>query len=174
MTSIGERRIDAWTTLAGEPAVRAAERAITTGSTTVLADTLSIAAAAEARRRLADVLELKERAERDPAHREAYQRAAEDLRSWAAGVYLAVVRGSRPEPRTPVVRHENPYTEESASIRRHAPRPPFPGQPRRHPYFSGPANPRVGSRRASDGGSARWRSRRRAGTLETTGNTREE
>ena len=38
------------------------------------------------------------------------------------------------ERRVPV-KHANPHTEESISLRRLAPRPPFPGQRRRHPYF---------------------------------------
>ena len=66
MPSLSERRIDAWTAVAAEPAVHAAERAIATGSSTVLADTLAVSTAAECRRRLAGVLELKDRAERDP------------------------------------------------------------------------------------------------------------
>lgn len=142
MPGLSERRIDAWTALAAEPAVRAAERAIATGSNTVLADTLAISTAAESRRRLASVLALKTEAERDSGRREAYQRAADDLRSWAAGVYLAALRdadthvappGGRPGRTNPepVVKHPNRYTEESASLRRHAPRLPFPGQRRR-------------------------------------------
>jgi len=87
--SLSERRIDAWTAVAAEPAVHAAERAIATGSSTVLADTLAISAAAECRRRLAGVLELKDHAERDPGRRAAYHRAADEFRNWAAGVYLA-------------------------------------------------------------------------------------
>ncbi|HET7571086.1 MAG TPA: hypothetical protein VFJ77_00285 [Gaiellaceae bacterium] len=95
MPTLDERRVDAWTSLAAEPAVRAAERAIATGSATVLGDTLAVSAAAESRRRLADVLELRRRAERDPKLRAAYQQAAEELRSWAAGVYLATLRDPR-------------------------------------------------------------------------------
>ncbi len=133
------RRFDAWTALAAEPAVRAAERAIVTGSAVVLADTLSVATASESRRRLAHVLELKRRADADPEKRGAYQQAAGDLRSWAAGVYLAALR----EPREPV---RNPYTEESISLRRSGPRPRFPGQRKRHPFDAGaPAEPRMGS-----------------------------
>jgi hypothetical protein len=97
---LSERRIDAWTAIAAEPAVRAAERAIATESNTVLADTLAVSTGAESRRRLASVLALKARAERDRAGREAYERAADDLRSWAAGVYLAALRDpARAEPR---------------------------------------------------------------------------
>lgn len=92
MPSLGERRSDAWTALAAEPAVRAAERAIVTRSPLTLADTLAVATAAESRRRLARVLELKDRADADPRAREAYQRGADDLRAWAAGVYLASLR----------------------------------------------------------------------------------
>jgi hypothetical protein len=84
--NLSERRFDAWTALAAEPAVRAAERAIVTGSPAVLADALAVSTAAESRRRLAHVLELKDRADRDPALCDAYQRAADDLRSWAATV----------------------------------------------------------------------------------------
>src|SRR5690242_12093471 len=95
---LDERRIDAYTAIAAEPAVRAAERAIVTESPMVLADTLAVSTAAESRRRLAHVLDLKERADRDPSRRDAYQRAADDLRSWAADVYLATLR--HPAPRT--------------------------------------------------------------------------
>lgn len=141
-----QRRIDAMTTLAAEPAVRAAERAIMTESATVLADTLAISTAAESQRRLAHVLTLKDRAERDPGIRDAYQRAADDLRSWAGGVYLAALREpesqiARPtasEGRTkrkPVLKHKNPYSEEGISLRRSVPRPPFPGQRRQRPFF---------------------------------------
>ncbi|HEY3542363.1 MAG TPA: hypothetical protein VGK79_07460 [Gaiellaceae bacterium] len=89
--SLDERRSNTATALAAEPAVRAAERAIVTGSVTVLADTLAISTAAECRRRLAGVLDLKDRAERDPGRRAAYEQAANDLRDWAAAVYLAGV-----------------------------------------------------------------------------------
>ena len=144
MPDLSERRHDAWTALAAEPAVRAAERAIVTGSPTILADTLAISVAAESRRRLARVYALKDQAERDPRKRDAYQRAAHDLRTWAADAYLATRGGpyttdrastSRPDraDRQPVVKHANPYTEESISLRRLVPRPPFPGQRKRHP-----------------------------------------
>lgn len=100
MPELSDRRIDAWTAIAAEPAVRAAERAIATESNTVLADTLAVSTGAESRRRLASVLALKARAERERAGREAYERAADDLRSWAAGVYLAALRDpTREEPR---------------------------------------------------------------------------
>lgn len=96
MPSLTERRLDAWTALAAEPAVRAAERAIVTRSPVVLSDTLAVSTAAESRRRLARVLELRDEAERDPGRRAAYDRAAYDraadeLRSWAAHVYLAAL-----------------------------------------------------------------------------------
>jgi hypothetical protein len=151
---LSERRVDAWTALAAEPAVRAAERAIVTGSPAVLADTLAVSTAAESRRRLAHVLELKDRADRDPALRDAYQRAADDLRSWAATVYLAALReprGCRLASTAPI--GQNPFTEESISLRRSAPRPPFPGQRRRSPFalpqmesspHRGPGSPRPG------------------------------
>lgn len=144
MPNISERRHDAWTAVAAEPAVRAAEQAIVTESPTVLADTLAISTAAESRRRLARVLNLKEQAERDSRRRDAYRSAADDLRSWAADVYLATLRAphtrdrasaSRPDDR-PVVKHANPYTEESISLRRLVPRPPFPGQRKRHPLYA--------------------------------------
>jgi len=141
---LGQRRLDAWTALAAEPAVRAAERAIVTESPAVLADTLVVSTAAESRRRLARVLDLKEQAESDPQRRDAYQRAADDLRRWAASVYLATLgapqtrdRGSASRSaRGPVVKHTNPSTEESISLRRLVPRPPFPGQRRRHPVYT--------------------------------------
>jgi hypothetical protein len=143
--SIDEGSREPWTAVAAEPAVRAAEQAIVAETDAVLADTLAISARVEARRRLAHVLELKDRAERDPGTRDAYHRAADELRHWAAGVYLASLRephmrtGStgRPErtSRGPVVKHRNPHTEESASLRRSVPRPPFPGQ-RRRPFDS--------------------------------------
>lgn len=98
MPTRNERRIDAWTALAAEPAVRAAERAIIARSATVLADTLAIATGAESRRRLAHLLELKDQAEGDPRRRDAYHRAADDLRSWAAHAYLATLRA--PESRS--------------------------------------------------------------------------
>jgi hypothetical protein len=132
--NLSERRLDAWTALAAEPAVRAAERAIATRSPDVLADTLAVSSATEAARRLALVLDLKERAARDPRSREAYQRAVDDLRNWAAGVYLAHRRV--PHAREPVAAGRP--TEESISLRRLVARPPFPGQRRRHPYFAGP------------------------------------
>jgi hypothetical protein len=130
--------------LAAEPAVRAAERAIVTESSTVVADTLAVSTAVESRRRLARVLELKDRADSDPDHRDAFHRAAEDYRNWAAGVYLAATGDQQvrfaPPParragttRAPVVKHKNPYTEESMSLRRLIPRPPVAGQPRRRP-----------------------------------------
>lgn len=142
--SLSERRTDAWTALAAEPAVRAAERALVTESGAVLHDTLSIAVGAAVRRRLARVLDLKDRAAANPERREAYQRAADDLRNWAAGVYLAALRDSESmtQPETsgprgrrpkPVVKHRNPHTEESISLRRNGPRPPFPGQRKRRP-----------------------------------------
>jgi hypothetical protein len=148
--NLSERRFDAWTALAAEPAVRAAERAIVTGSPAVLADTLAVSTAAESRRRLAHVLELKDRADRDPARRDAYQRAADDLRSWAATVNLAALREPRQcllhltgqagdsQPATTPTRR-NPYTEESISLRRSVPRPPFPGQRKRRPCDAGAA-----------------------------------
>lgn len=148
MSNRHERRIDAWTALAAEPAVRAAERAIVTESATVLADTLAIAAAAEARRRTAHVLDLKDRADADPSRRDAYQRAADDLRNWAAGIYLATVRdaqvahplGRPSQPsRKPVLRHANPHSEEGTSLRRSVLRPPFPGQRKRSPFAAGTA-----------------------------------
>lgn len=148
MRSRSERRIDAWTALVAEPAVRAAERAIVTRSPAVLAETLAISAAAESRTRLARVLNLEERAERDPRSREAYQRAADELRSWAAGVYLAAIR--EPEARssppagrpgaagsTTIVEGTNPHTEESISLRRSGRRAPFPGQRKRSPFNTG-------------------------------------
>lgn len=148
MPKLSERRLDAWTALAAEPAVRAAERAIVTGSSAVLADTLAVSTAAESRRRLAHVLELKDRADRDSERRDAYQRAADDLRRWAANVYLAALRepgecllrltgrpgGTRP---TTTAKPRNSYTEESISLRRSVPRPPFPGQRRRRPFDAG-------------------------------------
>jgi len=39
--------------------------------------------------------------------------------------------------RTPVVKHRNPNTEESISVRRLVSRPPFPGQSKRHPFQAG-------------------------------------
>jgi hypothetical protein len=144
MPDPGERRIDAWTALAAEPAVRAAERAITTGSAAVLADTLAVSAAAESRRRFAHVLDLKARAERDPRRRDAYHQAADDLRGWAATVYLAALRD--PHARVPRTSSRpggtstepgNAYTEESISLRRMGPRPPFPGQRKRRPPSAG-------------------------------------
>jgi hypothetical protein len=134
--SLDESRIELWRAAAAEPAVRAAERAIVAEGAAVLADTLAISARAEARRRLARVLELKDLAERDPGSRDAYHRAADGLRNWAAGVYLASLREpqarvaskGRPErtPRRPVVKHKNPHTEESASRGRTVLRPPSP------------------------------------------------
>lgn len=82
-------RTQPWTAFAAEPAVRAAEQAILTGAAAVLADTLAVAVRAGSRRRVADVLELRDRAESDPGSRDAYQDAADELRNWAAGVYLA-------------------------------------------------------------------------------------
>jgi len=168
-----ERRFDALSALAAEPAVRAAERAIVTGSPAILTDTLAISTAAESRRRLAHVLELKDRADRDPARRDAYRQAADDLRSWAASVYLAVLRephacllhlsgqagDSRPST-TPTGR--NPYTEESISLRRSVPRPPFPGQRKRRPFDAvAAAETRVGGRAAGRDPRACARNRRR-------------
>jgi hypothetical protein len=135
---LSERRLDAWTSLAGEPAARAAERAIVTGSSAVIADTLAVSTAAESRRRLAHVLELRDRADRDPERRDAYQRAGDDLRRWAATVYLAARReprgcllrlADRPRDARPATaaKSRNPHTEESISLRRSVPRPPFPG-----------------------------------------------
>lgn len=148
MRKLSERRLDAWTTLAAEPAVRAAERAIVTGSPAVLAGTLAVSTTAESRRRLAHVLELKAQADRVPERRDAYRQAADDLRSWAATVYLAALReprdclprltgrpGDTQPSATPKAR--NPYTEESISLRRSVPRPPFPGQRRRRPFDAG-------------------------------------
>jgi hypothetical protein len=89
------------TALAAEPAVRAAERAIVTGSSAVLAETLAVSAAAESRCRLDHVLDLKARADNDPELREAYQRAADDLRRWAATIYLAAVRRAAGLPAAP-------------------------------------------------------------------------
>jgi len=141
--NFSEGRMDAWAALAAEPAVRAAERALVTNSAAVLADTLAISTAAESRRRVGHVLELEDRAERDPSRRDAYQRAADDLRSWAAGVYLATLREPdahiAPPKRKPVVKHRNPHSEEGISLRRSVPRPPFPGQRRRRP-FSAPSD----------------------------------
>jgi hypothetical protein len=135
--SIDEGRREPWTAVAAEPAVRAAEEAIVAEADAVLADTLAISTRIEARRRLARVLELKDRAARDPGSRDAYHHAADDLRNWAAGVYLASLRepGAR-RARKPAVKHENPHTEESASRRRSVPGPPFPGQPRRRPFYT--------------------------------------
>jgi hypothetical protein len=82
---------DPATTLPADAAVRAVERALVTGSPDLLVDTLTIATAAQARRRLARVLALKEQAERDAARRAEYQHAADRLRSWAATVYLATL-----------------------------------------------------------------------------------
>lgn len=168
MPDLSERRIDAWTALAAEPAVRAAERAILNRSATVLADTLAIAAAAESRRRLAHLLDLKDQAESDPRRRDAYERADDDLRSWAARVYLATLREpdlrthSRAEeppplPETASTKPRNPYTEESISLRRSVPRAPFPGQRGRRPYQAEPpsAGTRVGPRSAPDGAHTR-------------------
>lgn len=143
--SLSERRLDAWTALAAEAAVRAAERAIVTGSPAVLADTLAVSTAAECRRRLAHVLELKDRADGDPARRDAYRRAADDLRGWAAAVHLAALREphecrlrltgrNRGASPTTAAKPRNPYTEESISLRRSVPRPPFPGQRKRRPF----------------------------------------
>jgi hypothetical protein len=137
MPGLSERRIDAWTALAAEPAVRAAERAIVTGSHAVLADTLAIATATEARRRLRRVLDLKGEADVDADRRDDYLRAADDLRSWAATVYLAALRDPRarqPAPRrgssvTPLSKPRTPATEESISIRRSIVTAPVPGQP---------------------------------------------
>lgn len=129
MPSLSDRRTDAWTALAAEPAVRAAERAIVTASPAILSDTLAVATAAEARRRLARVLELKERADRDPRARGVYLRESDELRAWAAAVYLAALREPRAE--SPPPRPSD--TEESVSIRRSVVRPPFPGQRRRYP-----------------------------------------
>lgn len=150
MPNLSERRLDAWTALAAEPAVHAAKRAIVTGLPPVLVDTLAVSTAAESRRRLAHVLALKQGADADPARRDAYQRAADDLRGWAATVYLAAQREphqcllrltGRPDDiqpsTTPTGR--NPYTEESISLRRSVPRPPFPGQRKRRPLDAGAA-----------------------------------
>jgi hypothetical protein len=146
--TLSERRIDAWTALAAEPAVRAAERAIVTGSPAVLADTLAVSTATEARRRLAHVLELEKRADADPARRDAYERAADDLRGWSAAVHLAALRephecllrrtGKRGDARrSTAAGPRNPYTEESISLRRSVVRPPFPGQRKRRPFDAG-------------------------------------
>lgn len=102
MPDLSDRRSAASTALAALPAVRAAERAIVTKSVHVLADTLAAPTAAEARRRLRHVLDLKERAERDAASRDASLRAADELRSWAARVYLAALQ----MPRDPIERWE--------------------------------------------------------------------
>jgi hypothetical protein len=91
MTSISDRHAP-WTAVAAEPAVRAAERALVAESATVLADTLAVSVAAEAHRRVVRVLELKRAADGDPTRREEYQRAADELRSWAAAVYAASSR----------------------------------------------------------------------------------
>jgi len=161
MPNLHERRIDAWTSLAAEPAVRAAERAIVTESATVLADTLAIATAAEAHRRVAHVLNLKDRADADAGRRDAYQRAADDLRNWAAGIYLATLRdaqvahplGRPSEPsRKPVLRHGNPYSEEGISLRRSARRPPFPGQRKRSPFVAHPPVSRRPDQLVADSG----------------------
>jgi len=147
--NLNECRIDAWSALVAEPAVRAAERAIVTKSDTVLADTLAISTAAESRRRLAHVLNLKEHAEHDPSRRDAYQRAADDFRSWAAAVYLATLGQPHAQiarlagqpgrmDRKPLVKHKNPHSEEGISLRRSIPRPPFPGQRRRRPFSAPP------------------------------------
>ena len=37
--------------------------------------------------------------------------------------------------RKPVLKHKNPCSEEGISLRRSVPRPPFPGQRRRRPFF---------------------------------------
>lgn len=136
MPTVDRSRAETWTAVAADPAVRAAEQAIVTETDAILADTLAIATRVEARRRLARVLELKDLAERDPGSRDAYHRAADGLRNWAAGVYLASLREpqarvaskGRPErtPRRPVVKHKNPHTEESASRGRTVLRPPSP------------------------------------------------
>lgn len=116
----------------------------------VLADTLAVSTAVEARRRLAQVLEFKERADGDPARRDAFQRAADDLRAWAATVYLAALRephecllrpADRPGDTRPptTAKPRNPYTEESISLRRSVPRPPFPDQRKRRPFDAGAA-----------------------------------
>jgi hypothetical protein len=89
VVNLSERRLDASTARAADPAVRAAERAIVTESPTILADTLAVSTAVESRRRLARLLDLKDEAERDARRRAAYHRAADDFRSWAARVYLA-------------------------------------------------------------------------------------
>jgi hypothetical protein len=90
--TVDRSRAETWTAVAADPAVRAAERAIVTETDAILADTLAIATRVEARRRLARVLELKDRAAHDPGGRDAYHRAADELRNWAAGVYLASLR----------------------------------------------------------------------------------
>lgn len=163
MSNLHERRIDAWTALAAEPAVRAAERAIVTGSATVLADTLAIAAAAEARRRIAHVVDLKDRADADPSRRDAYQRAADGLRNWAAGIYLATLRDAQvahplgqPSHQSgkPVVRHANPHSEEGISLRRSARRPPFPGQRKQSPFAVGTPSLTSPARRMAEDGEA--------------------
>lgn len=91
MPALAECRIDAWTKRAAEPAVRATERALVVPSSSLLADTLAVSTATAARRRLAHVLNLKARAEVEPNRRDAYHRAADDLRNWAAAVYLATL-----------------------------------------------------------------------------------
>jgi hypothetical protein len=93
--NLSERRRHAWTALAAEPAVRAAERAIVTTSANILVDTLAVSIATEARTRVARVHELREEAEHDRSRRAAYQRAADDLRHWAAAVYLAALSDPR-------------------------------------------------------------------------------
>jgi hypothetical protein len=70
------RRPREWTPFAAEPAVRAAERAIVTASPGPLAETLAVSTATEPRQ----------------------QRAADEFRQWAAGVYLAGLR-TPPAPR---------------------------------------------------------------------------
>lgn len=92
MPTLSKHPRHAVTTRTADAAVRAAERALVTGSPDLLIDTLTIATAAQARRRLDRALALKEHAEHDPRGRAAYQRAADELRAWAAQSYLASLR----------------------------------------------------------------------------------
>lgn len=93
------KRRDPVNVRAADAAVRAAEHAISTSSPALLGDTLGITTAAQVRRRVARVLALKQQAERDLSRRDEYQRAAEELRAWAAAAYLAALHDP-PEPRS--------------------------------------------------------------------------
>lgn len=106
----------------GETAVRAVDRSLENGSATALLSVLSLDVAAEARRRLERVLDLRATAALGPGRRRAYEDAAGELRDWAVRLYLG---GARREPRpVPTWRRPvNPYSEEGISIRRHLAQP---------------------------------------------------